>query len=190
VGRYFCPNDSVLDFGCSDGMLLTSLPGREKAGVEVNCFSRAFAVKNGFEVEATIDAFRGRTFTRIVSCHCLEHVPNPAATLDSLRPALAPGGKLVLNLPMDDCRAKPQRQWREGEVNQHLYAWTPLTLGNLLAVSGFRPESVRIHKFLYPSRPSWLHEWGVRFPAVYHAAARAYCAVRPRPQLVAIASLA
>jgi SAM-dependent methyltransferase len=190
IGGYLDDACRVLDFGCSDGSVLEALPARWRAGVEVNPFSRALARERGLDVRASLEEFSGATFDRVVSCHCLEHVEDPSGTLRHLAQALAPGGRLVLNLPMNDCRDRGQRRWRPDDMNQHLFAWTPMTLGNLLAATGYRPLEVRVHKYLYPSRPPIASALGLRFPRLYHVFARCYGMLRKHHQLVAVAELA
>ncbi len=188
VAPFLSDADSVLDFGCSEGSVLSALPGSRKAGIEVNHYSRGIAQQQGLDVRGSIEEFQGESFTRIVSCHCLEHVADPAAVLAKLRGLLTSDGKLVLLLPLNDCRDRRQRSWQPGDINQHLYAWTPLILGNLLAVAGYEPELIRVHKYTYPSRfVNPLHRFS---PRLYHAVGRVYAMIRPRHQLLAVARLA
>ncbi|HEY6564170.1 MAG TPA: class I SAM-dependent methyltransferase, partial [Pirellulaceae bacterium] len=145
------PQDELLDFGCSDGGVLAHLAARRKIGVEINPHARALARSRGLNVLATLDEVES-TFSRIISGHCLEHIPNPAMTLERLRELLRADGLMILNLPLNDCRDARHRQWRPGDENMHLHAWTPLTLGNLLWVCGFQPCSIRVVRRTYPAR--------------------------------------
>jgi hypothetical protein len=52
-------------------------------------------------------------------------------------------GKLILMLPLDDWRAASQQgRYRDGNQHNHLYAWTPQILGNLLVEAGFGSTAV------------------------------------------------
>lgn len=187
IGKYLGEADSVLDFGCSDGELLLAAPGSSKAGIEVNPFSRSIARDRGIDVRASIKDFKGAGFSRIISCHCLEHVPSPADSLNELRELLTNDGRLVLNLPLNDCRDRRQLTWDPDDMNQHLHAWTPRILGNLLHACGFSPEVVVVHRYVYPSWPQSFHSLADQAPGMYHLIARAYGAIRARHQLVAVA---
>jgi SAM-dependent methyltransferase len=142
--KYISPEDSILDFGCGGGYLLSVLPGRSKVGVEINPAARRVADANGIQVYETIHQVSGTQFTRVISNHALEHIPAPLTALKELRSCLDPQGKLLLLLPLDDWRTAAHRQYRKGEIHHHLYAWTPQNLGNLLAEAGFREISVKI----------------------------------------------
>lgn len=136
--------DSVLDFGCGGGYLLSVLPGKIKMGVEINPSARAMAESLGVRCAATLDELGGMRFSRVISSHALEHVPAPLTALAQMRPHLADGGKLLLLLPLDDWRTSPHRRYRAGDLHRHFYAWTPQNLGNLLDEAGYKDIRIRI----------------------------------------------
>lgn len=189
IGEHVHGAASVLDYGCSDGNLLAAIESPRRAGVEINPHSRAIATDAGFDVRPDLESFGEERFDRIVSCHVLEHVTSPADTLGQLARRLSQDGRLVLNLPMNDCRDRRHRRWEPGDVNQHLHAWTPLTLGNLLSVAGFEPLDVRVHPYVYPSRPAWLIRLSESAPQLWRGVGRAYGLFLKRHQLVAVARL-
>lgn len=136
--------DSLLDFGCGGGYLLSILPGKTKIGVEINPSARAAAQGLGVRCVATLDEVGDGQFSRVISSHALEHVPSPLTALGQLRSRLAEGGKLLLLLPLDDWRASSHRRYRAGDLHHHLYAWTPQNLGNLLDEAGYREIHVQV----------------------------------------------
>lgn len=141
---YVRPHDSVLDFGCGGGYLLSLLPGKIKMGVEINPSARAAAESLGVRCVAALDELGEMRFSRVISSHALEHVPAPLTALEQLRLRLAEGGKLLLLLPLDDWRAASQRKYRTGDLHRHFYAWTPQNLGNLLDEAGYKDIHIRI----------------------------------------------
>jgi SAM-dependent methyltransferase len=138
------PEDSVLDFGCGGGYLLSSLPGKIKMGVEINPSARAMAENLGVRCVATLDELGEVRFSRVISSHALEHVPAPLTALQQLRLHIADGGKLLLFLPLDDWRTSPHHRYRAGDLHRHFYAWTPQNLGNLLEEAGYKDICIRI----------------------------------------------
>jgi SAM-dependent methyltransferase len=144
IGR----DDAVLDFGCGGGYLLAALPCGARYGIELNLEARREAMKVA-KVYADIDELpHDVLFDAIVSHHCLEHVDHPLEVLQKLRSRLKPGGKMVLVVPSESWVR--QKVYRENDINRHLYAWTPLSLGNLFAHAGFRVERVDLlcHRWL------------------------------------------
>jgi SAM-dependent methyltransferase len=151
--RFFAPyigeHHDVLEFGCGGGYLLAALGCGEKIGVEINPAARAEAAKIGIQTFSTFADLPERTFDRIISSHCLEHVPNPYESLGAMRRLLRHDGRLILLLPIDDWRSEP---WAGPDRNAHLYAWTPRLLGNLLVATGFKPLSIQMVNYTWPPR--------------------------------------
>lgn len=141
---YIHLQDSVLDFGCGGGYLLSLLPGKIKIGVEINPAARAAAESQGIHCVAALDELGEMRFNRVISSHALEHVPAPLLALEQLRLRLTDGGKLLLLLPLDDWRAASQRNYRAGDLHRHFYTWTPQNLGNLLDEAGYKNIRITI----------------------------------------------
>jgi SAM-dependent methyltransferase len=148
---YFKPfirkTDSVLDFGCSNGGILkyARLAAGKAEGLEVNEYAANLARGLGFTVYPDLVSLpSGPEFDVIYSNHVLEHVRDVAMTLERLRVSLKQGGLILLKLPMDDWRAPDQKTWSREDINHHLYAWTPLSIGNLLMETGYQVEKIRI----------------------------------------------
>jgi 2-polyprenyl-3-methyl-5-hydroxy-6-metoxy-1,4-benzoquinol methylase len=149
---YIKEEDTVLDFGCSNGGILrySKQHAQNSFGLEVNEYAANLARAQGLTVFDNLESLSKNLFFDVIySNHVLEHIPNVASTLEQIRSKIKNNGKLLLKLPMDDWRAKEQKQWNSEDINHHLYAWTPLTLGNLLLETGFRVESIRILTFAY-----------------------------------------
>ncbi|QIK77079.1 class I SAM-dependent methyltransferase [Nocardioides piscis] len=91
----------VLDVGCGSGIMIYALA---LAGVErpmgVDPFAPADRTfSNGaLLVRRGLDDLEG-TFDLVMFHHSLEHVPDPAASLQSAVAKLAPGGRLLVRMP-------------------------------------------------------------------------------------------
>jgi SAM-dependent methyltransferase len=182
---YIRDTDTVLDFGCAGGGMISALPGARKIGVELNDVARASAVaEHGIEAYKTLDVTPDHVADVIVSNHTLEHLASPFEALVQLRSKLKPGGKLVLVLPIDDWRA--QRRWDPKDINRHLYTWSPMNLGNLLDEAGWQPEEMKI------IRRTLMRGFATfaKLPAPLFDAARwAYSVLRHRQEVLAVATL-
>lgn len=183
--HYIRSEDTVLDFGCSDGALLAALPGAHKIGVEINPLALARATVRGFVGYPSLADVADTAVDLIISNHALEHVPNPYGALLEMRRVLKPDGRLVLCVPADDWRHAPR--WTPGDINHHLYAWTPLTLGNLLQEAGFQVTSVTLLSHAWPPRYPWLFRVLPR--PLFDLACRVWSVVRRQRQILAIAQV-
>lgn len=169
---YISAQDSVLDFGCGGGWILRALQPVRAAGVEINPAARAVCEAHGTLVYPTLDAVPEATFTRIISHHCLEHVPFPIETLKALHQRLETDGRLILVLPVDDWRR--QHDFTGTDKDHHLHTWTPRLIANTLSEAGFTCLEARILTHAFPrfwrplSRllPGFLFDLACRFWAI------------------------
>lgn len=140
------PDDTVLDFGCNDGLFLRCLPCGHRVGVEASTAARAKCEtagnETGIAVELHDDISRvgDHSIDVVISNHCLEHTLTPYDILCNLHRVLRPGGKLVLVLPYDDWRSPIHAEWRSNDPDNHLFTWSPMNIGNLLTEAGFTVE--------------------------------------------------
>lgn len=153
----YCRSDlDLLDFGCSDGLMLRELPARRRVGVEINPVARAACSGLDALYEA-LPAVPDASVDVAISNHALEHVPHPLATLGELHRVLRPGGTLVLVTPLEN----PSRKWRPQDRDQHLYTWAPLNMGNLLTEAGFTVQSVSLRWACWHPRMFWTRSLGL-----------------------------
>jgi len=157
---YVRATDVVLDFGCANGSLLLNLECRRRIGVEVNPTARSVATAAGVEAYESVAEVADGSIDVIVSNHVLEHVLCPLQALRDLRRTLKAGGRLVVCLPIDDWRT--QRELDVDNPDHHLYTWTPLLMGNLLAEAGYRVDRVWVYTHAWP--PSRWRQLDRRLP--------------------------
>jgi SAM-dependent methyltransferase len=149
---YISESDEVLDFGCGGGYLLKNIRCRKRIGVELNPDARQTATANGVECFAKADEVPDGYASVIISNHALEHTFRPLDELRALHAKLRKGGTIVFVVPCESITYA----FRPGDVNQHLYSWSPMAAGNLFAQAGFVVEE---------SRP-YIHKWPPNYLAI------------------------
>ena len=137
--------DVVLDFGCATGGMVTNLPAARRIGVEI-CEHAADEARQRLDVVyATTQSIDDASVDAVVSFHAMEHVSEPHWQLREFLRVLRPEGRLTIAIPYEDAIIKKwQRSWKPSDADMHLYSWTPLTLGNLLSISGFAVDKTGI----------------------------------------------
>jgi SAM-dependent methyltransferase len=180
------PTDTVLDFGCGGGYVLAALICARKIGVDVNPAVKEIARQNGVEFYADLASIPDQTANVVISNHALEHVRAPLEALRALYDKLQPGGKLVLCVPIDDWRKKDL--YSAGDIDHHLYTWTPLLLGNLLAEAGFivQPDQIKVLKSAWPRYYQSLYRLCPRW--VFDSLCFFWSGITKRRQVLAVVS--
>lgn len=129
--KYITRDMCVIDFGCGGGYLLHNISCNKKIGVEINDVARQNLDKFGIKSFKFADEVDNNWADCIISNHALEHVPDPLNQLLILYEKLKTGGKIVFVVPFDSYKFK------SGDINFHLYSWSPMNLGNLFIQAGF-----------------------------------------------------
>jgi SAM-dependent methyltransferase len=146
-------NDAVLEFGSGGGYLLKNINCKEKIGIEINPSARGNAEDLGLQVFGDIADVPDNFADVVISNHVLEHVNNPVKTLQDLYSKIKVDGKLIFVVPHE----KASQDWKPSDINQHLYTWNPMTLGNLFHRAGY--EIVCVERIR--------HKWPPKFAAIY-----------------------
>jgi SAM-dependent methyltransferase len=130
----------IIDIGCGAGGLLLKL---QREGFRALLGADPFLpgdidYGNGLRIlKLGIDALSG-AFDFIMLHHSYEHVLDPAATLQALRRRLAPGGMLLLRMPVADSHARRKYgiNWQAWEAPRHLHLHTARSMDLLAAGAG------------------------------------------------------
>ena len=144
--KHVLPSDTVLDFGCGGGFLLNNLNCSERIGVELNPVARDFCnYKMGIACYETLEDIPNESIDIVISSHCLEHTMNPYDIVSLLYEKLKDGGKIVIVVPLENY----QYEWAPNNVNNHLYSFSPMNLGNILRAVGFKEIKIEpvFHKW-------------------------------------------
>jgi SAM-dependent methyltransferase len=139
--------DAVLDFGCGGGFLLNNLNCRDKTGVEINPVARDYCNQiHGIKCYESLEFIPAESIDVVISSHCLEHTTNPFELITLLFEKLKKTGKIVIVVPVESYRFK----WKPKDVNNHLYSFSPMNLGNILQGAGFAEikTEVILHKWI------------------------------------------
>jgi len=106
ASSFIKPNSRVLDVGCYNGRLRKFLPKCEYFGVDIDKRLIKELKKQGVDAEE-VDLnsgeipFKKEKFHYIFLLDILEHIADPRKLLQSLKPRLISGGKLIITLPND-----------------------------------------------------------------------------------------
>lgn len=146
--RRFATSGRLLEVGCSTGeFLLAARQSFVVAGVEADQAAFQMALSRGIDClhGALHDArFPSAQFDVAVLYHVFEHFRHPRRELSELARVVKPGGWLVIETP--DVKNIWFRllgaRWRQ-IIPDHLYFFSPATLGRLLAEDGFVVHELR-----------------------------------------------
>jgi 2-polyprenyl-3-methyl-5-hydroxy-6-metoxy-1,4-benzoquinol methylase len=140
----------LIDVGCATGVLLDIALARgwDAEGIDVSAFAVAHCRARGLRVhegEVTSARLTPGSYDVIVMDDTIEHLTDPRRILRTLHALLAPGGLLTMNTPNESgwLRFGMRRHWFHYKPQEHLYFFTPATLGRLLHESGFEVLATR-----------------------------------------------
>lgn len=137
------PAQRVLEIGAGLGTNLLGIKDiAAVTAVEPSQLARDHCRSLGLEALASLDELpKGMAFDVVLLRHVIEHVQNPRKLLIEAMPLLAPGGKLIVALPIEPIEAAPNPQ----DIDHHLYSWTRQTIHNLLSDCGYRDIATRLN---------------------------------------------
>src|SRR5688572_4643560 len=146
TGRGLTLDSRILDLGCGAGGLLLKLQ-REgfRSLLGADPFIEAdIDYGNGVRIlKRGVDELAGE-FDFVMLHHSFEHMPEPAAALQQLARLLAPGGTLLLRIPVADSWARQHYglDWMAWDAPRHLYLHTRKSMALLAQGAGMEISSV------------------------------------------------
>ena len=162
---YIPADANLIDLGCAGGHLMERMPGKEKIGVEINPAWRARHHQRHLNVVSDLSEIPDAWADVVISNHALEHMPDPLAKLQLAGQKLRQGGRIIACTPCEGYR----RRWVKDNIDQHLYTWAPINLGNLFTAAGFAVEEVERVAYRLPPKATLIQHvlgWqGVHFSA-------------------------
>lgn len=147
VGRYVTLREGVrvLDIGCAVGSFLQMMRKRHGArvtGVDFKDLSHHPLLEGVDFRHGTLPAidFGEQRFDLITMWHFLEHDYDPLGTLQRAKKLLAPGGRIVIEVPRLDSQTfrMYHDRWPGLQAPQHTVVFDKQTLRTLCEKSGFR----------------------------------------------------
>lgn len=151
------PKARLLEIGCADGLFLAMAKERNgyiAVGIEPNAKMMG-GNKHGEDIRRGFfpDAMRpDEAPYDIIALNCVfEHVPDVEAMIEAFKRHLAPGGSVMINVPLSsglmfkmsrvayklNVRYPFDRIWQKGFVSPHLHYFEKSTLARLFAKHGF-----------------------------------------------------
>lgn len=163
--------DTVLDFGCGGGYLLSILTCKRRIGIELNDVARQHAVEKGIEVYKYSTEVPDNSCDLIISNHALEHTFNPYGEIKSLYSKLKQNGMIVFVVPNEK-----KKKWNPKDINKHLYTWSEINIGNLFDIAGYNVLSVKEIYHRWP--PKYILIYKFFGKTIFHFICRIYGFVR------------
>ncbi|MFC2036378.1 class I SAM-dependent methyltransferase [Chloroflexota bacterium] len=146
LGKLNPKTGRLLEIGSGQGGFLKLLEqkGWEVHGIDISAECTAYAQDvhglNNVMIADLLDAdLDGDFFDIVVMNHVIEHLPDPKSYLDEVYRVLKPGGVLCISTPnIDSLQARVFGEyWRALSVPLHLVLFSPNTLSEMLAETGY-----------------------------------------------------
>lgn len=131
----------VLEVGCAEGHLGEALKATRSMvydGIEISRDADAAAMRIDTVFRHPAAEVQAEPYDLLLSFHVLEHIANPAAELIEWRRLLAPGGRIVIEVPHEG--GHPLVVTDENAEHLHQFTWPSLLC--LLHGAGFAVEAV------------------------------------------------
>jgi SAM-dependent methyltransferase len=142
----------ILDVGCGRGALLVELGQlgfRDLKGVDP-FIEGNIQYPGGVTIQKGTVRDVGGEWDLVMMHHAFEHVPDPAATMQSLAQLLAPGGICLIGTPVAGCHAWRLygADWAQLDPPRHLFIHSLASMQHLASLAGLVIDSV-----VYDSTP-------------------------------------
>lgn len=146
------PESDILDVGCGMGNLLAKFwqTGiRTLTGIDPFIPGDIEYQPNLSIRQMAVEDWSG-SHDLVVSNHAFEHVPDPLHFLQTLAGFLAPGGSILIRIPLTGTYAWREfgNNWAQLDAPRHLYLHTEKSMQTLAEKTG-----LEIYKIIYDSQP-------------------------------------
>lgn len=153
----------ILEVGCGDGRNLSVLRdlGHDVVGVEPDAAARKNATAAGHHVlDGTAEALPDLqgTFDAVIFMHVLEHCIDPAAAIENARGLLREGGKLIVEVPNNECLGIRDfgNCWYFLDIPRHLNFFTGRSLSATTERAGLAVQRIEYRGFQRRFGAAWM----------------------------------
>ena len=155
---------NVLDIGCGDAsfLALAKTVAEKVTGVEPDKQWKARHKALGLDVAPSLpDLPAGAVFDTVSMFHVLEHIPDPLPFLGQVKRILAPGGRMIIEVPnAQDALLSLYANTAFSEFtywSPHLFLYTSATLEKLFQLAGYRQlEARQFQRYPLANHLYWL----------------------------------
>lgn len=143
-------SDPILDVGCGSGRLLFRLHAegfRTLVGIDPRLSGETADRARrcpGLRFERVTPEDHRGLYRLVMAHHSFEHMPDPLRSFEALAGLVAPGGSLLLRVPIADSWARTHygADWAQLDAPRHLQIPTRASIERLAARTGLHVESV------------------------------------------------
>ncbi len=158
--KTYLSQGKLLEIGCGHGFFLEAARNSpfETLGIDISAYAVEYAQKQRLParlVDLEKAHFPPQSFDAVVAFQLIEHIPNPLKFMREVNRILKPSGVVLLATPNEGgyLRKIMGRHWLSYRHAEHLFFFSPKTLGELLSKSGFSStEFLKDETRFYPLR--------------------------------------
>ena len=179
--RHLPASARVFELGLGTGSNLAAIEAAEVAGFDLSETAREVSREHGIHVFDSLDEAPEGHYDVVLLRHVLEHLPDPARSIELAAAKLAPSGELLIVLPVEH-GPRHQKWIRREDVHRHLYVWKLSHIVNLLRVCGFQVFEFGYEWYSMQRLLAWISRWFGIGP--YHLAVTVAGHARRQSELV------
>lgn len=159
---FFTPQTRLLEIGCASGFFVSEVRKNVKSatGVELTKEYVIFAKEKGLDVRSSLNEVDDDAYDLVFMFHVLEHIDDPIEFLKEVKTKIAPGGKLIVEVPnVDDILVSVYRI--KGHLDfyweiAHNYYFSKTTLAKVLEKAGYRYEIHPLQRYDLSNHMHWM----------------------------------
>jgi 2-polyprenyl-3-methyl-5-hydroxy-6-metoxy-1,4-benzoquinol methylase len=157
---------TLLDIGCGTGFFVKRAieMGFDAYGTDFNDHSIErgrehfeLSTIHACDIGELIGMYPGIKLHVVTMFHLLEHLEDPVALMQQLKPALAPDARIVIALPYRERWPDPYKGG--DEPPHHLTRWSPKALRHFLDQNGYRVDLLEIESFGLRNMPTYIYQY-------------------------------